>query len=711
MAGLRSLVLSVSCLAIAAAPIAAQTPAEQNPLLTKSALPFEAPPFDRIKDSDFQPAMDEGMRQSLADATKIADQAAAPTFDNTIVALERSGTLLRRVQQDFGGLAQSNTNPELQRVLRDEAPKLAAHSDAINLNPKLFARIKAVYDHRKNRGLSAEQQYLVERYYIRFVRAGANLSEPDKVKLRALNQEESTLRNAFASKLLAATKNAALVLDSTAELAGLSAADVAAAAQAADGRGLNGKWVLPLQNTTQQPAQASLSSRAVREQLFNASIMRAEHGDSNDARATIARIAQIRADRAKLLGYPDYAAYVLDNQMAKTPAAALKLLTDLVSAATAKARGEGADMQKLIDKENGGFTLAPWDWQYYSEQVRKASYDLDESQLKPYFELNRVLQDGVFFAANNLYGITFTERKDIPVYEPDVRVFEVRDADGKPMALFYYDPFKRDNKAGGAWTSSFVSQSGLLGTKPVMYNVENFTKPAPGQPALLTFGDVTTMFHEFGHALHGMFSNVEYPTLAGTSVPRDFVEFPSQFNEHWALEPTVFANYAKNYETGAPMPQELVQKIRRARTFNQGFATTEYLAASLLDLAWHTLPADAPLQNVDTFEEQSLKRFQVDMRDVPPRYRSSYFSHIWDNGYAAGYYAYLWSEVLDDDAYSWFTEHGGMTRANGQRFRDMILSRGNTEDVGAMYRAFRGRDPRIEPLLEQRGLTEKSAGK
>ncbi len=711
MVGFRSLALSASCLAIAAAPvaapIAAQSSATQNPLLTKSTLPFEAPPFDKIKDSDFQPAIEEGMRQSLADVAKIADQSAAPTFDNTIVALERSGTLLRRVQSVFGGLAKSNTNPAIQHVRREEAPKLAAHSDAINLNPRLFARIKSVYDHRKTSGFSAEQQYLVERYYIRFVRAGANLSEPDKVKLRALNQEESTLRNAFSSKLLAATKAGALVLDNDAQLAGLSSADVAAAAQAAKGRGLDGKWVLPLQNTTQQPAQASLSNRSVREQLFNASIMRAEHSDSNDTRATIERIAQIRAERAKLLGYPNYAAYVLDNQMAKTPTAALKLLTGLVPAATAKARGEEADMQKLIDKENGGFTLAPWDWQYYSEQVRKASYDLDESQLKPYFELNRVLEDGVFFAANKLYGITFTERKDIPVYQPDVRVFEVRDANGKPMALFYYDPFKRDNKAGGAWTSSFVGQSGLLGTRPVMYNVENFTKPAPGQPALLTFGEVTTMFHEFGHALHGMFSNVEYPTIAGTSVPRDFVEFPSQFNQHWALEPTVFANYAKNYKTGAPMPQELVQKIRRASTFNQGFATTEYLAASLLDLAWHTLPADAPLQNVDTFEEQSLKRFKVDMRDVPPRYRSSYFSHIWDNGYAAGYYAYLWSEVLDDDAYAWFTEHGGMTRANGQRFRDMILSRGNTEDVGAMYRAFRGRDPRIEPLLEQRGLTEK----
>ena len=712
MSGFRSLAITVGFAAMCTAPLAAQTAATtHNPLLTTSTLPFEAPQFDRIKDSDFQPAIEEGMRQSLAEIAKIADQTAAPTFDNTIVALERSGQLLGRVQRVFGGLAQSNTNPALQRVRREEAPKLAAHSDAINLNPKLFARIKSIYDHRRNSGLNAEQQYLVERYYIRFVRAGANLPEADKVKLRALNQEESQLRNAFSSKLLSATKAGALVLGSASELAGLSAADVAAAAQAAHGRGLTGKWVLPLQNTTQQPAQASLTNRAIREQLFNASTLRAERGDSNDTRATIARIAQIRAERAKLLGYSDYAAYVLDNQMAKTPDAALKLLTDLVPAATAKARGEAADMQKLIDQQRGGFKLAPWDWQYYSEQVRKASYDLDETQLKPYFELNRVLEDGVFFAANKLYGITFTERKDIPVYQPDVRVFEVRDANGKPMALFYYDPFKRDNKAGGAWTSSFVGQSGLLGTKPVVYNVENFTKPAPGQPALLTFGEVTTMFHEFGHALHGMFSNVEYPTLAGTSVPRDFVEFPSQFNEHWALEPTVFANYAKHYQTGAPMPQALVQKIRRASTFNQGFATTEYLAASLLDLAWHTIPPGAPLANVDSFETAALDRFKVNMPEVPPRYHSTYFSHIWDNGYAAGYYAYLWSEVLDDDAYAWFTEHGGMTRANGQRFRDMILSRGNTEDVGAMYRAFRGRDPRIEPLLQQRGLSEKPAGR
>jgi peptidyl-dipeptidase Dcp len=698
--------------AIAATPAAGQNAGTSgNPLLTPSALPFGAPRFDRIHDSDFKPALEEGMRQNLAEVNEIANQTAAPTFDNTIVALERSGQLLSRVQRVFSGLTQSNTDDTLQSVRREEAPRLAAHGDAISLNPKLFARIKTLYDHRTGMGLDAEQQYLIARYYITFVRAGANLSDADKVRLRAFNQEESRLRNAFSNKLLAATKAGALVVDNSAELAGLDAADVASAAQAAKGRGLDGKWVIPLQNTTQQPAQASLTNRAVRERLFTASTLRAEHGDSNDTRATISRLAQLRAEKAKLLGYPTYAAYVLDNQMAKTPEAALKLLTDLVPAATGKARGEAADMQALIDRQHGGFKLAPWDWQYYAEQVRKASYDLDETQTRPYFELNRVLKDGVFFAANKLYGITFTERKDIPVYQPDVRVFEVRDFNGKPLALFYYDPFKRDNKAGGAWTSAFVGQSGLLGTRPVVYNVENFTKPAPGQPALLTFGDVTTMFHEFGHALHAMFSNVEYPTLSGTSVPRDFVEMPSQFNEHWALEPTVFANYAKHYQTGAPMPKALVQKILRARTFNQGFATTEYLSASLLDLAWHTLPPEAPKQDVDTFEAQSLRRFHVDMPEVPPRYHSTYFSHIWDGGYSAGYYAYLWSEVLDDDAYAWFTEHGGMTRANGQRFRDMILSRGHTEDVGVMYRAFRGRDPQIGPLLEQRGLTGRPATK
>jgi peptidyl-dipeptidase Dcp len=397
--------------------------------------------------------------------------------------------------------------------------------------------------------------------------------------------------------------------------------------------------------------------------------------------------------------------------MAKTPTAAIGLMTSLVPAATAKARSEAAAMQALIDRQKSGFRLAPWDWQYYAEQVRKARYDLDESQIKPYFEMDRVLQDGVFYAANQLYGLTFKERKDIPVYHPDVRVFEVFDADGSSLALFYCDYWKRDNKRGGAWMSSFVEQSRLEGTKPVVYNVANFQKPAPGQPALLNFDDVTTMFHEFGHALHGMFASAEYPTLSGTSVPRDFVEFPSQFNEHWALEPAVFAHYAKHYQTGAPMPQALVDRIKQARTFNQGFATTEYLGAALLDMAWHAQAAGSTPTDVDAFEADALSRFKVNMAEVPPRYRTSYFNHIWASGYAAGYYAYLWSEVLDHDSYAWFVEHGGMTRANGQRFRDMVLSRGGTEEAGALFRAFRGRDPSVEPLLIQRGLKPESAEK
>ncbi|HKV52490.1 MAG TPA: peptidyl-dipeptidase Dcp [Gemmatimonadaceae bacterium] len=696
-------VATASSSAIAqSAPQSAGT--RQNPFLEPSPLFFQAPPFDKIRDGDYQPALERGMQEHLAEVNRIANQPSAPTFDNTIIPMEQAGALLTRVSKVFFGLTTANTDDTIQKIQAIEAPKLAAHSDAIYLNAKLFKRVKSLYDRRTALGLDSVQQYLVRRYYLDFVRSGAQLSEADKTTLRALNAEESKLTTQFQSKLLAATKAGALVIDDRAQLAGLSDADIASAAQDAKDRGLTGKWVLPLQNTTQQPAQASLSDRAVRRRLFEASTQRAEHGGTDDTRAVIARLAQLRAQRAKLLGYPTYAAYSLDDQMAKTPEHAIKLLSDLVPPATDKAHAEAAEMQALVDKQHGGFTLEPWDWQYYAEQVRKAEYDLDESQLEPYFELDTVLENGVFFAANKLYGITFKERTDIPVWHPDVRVFEVFDADGSPLALWYCDYFKRDNKGGGAWEDTWVDQSGLLGTHAVVYNVANFTKPAPGQPALLSFDDVTTMFHEFGHALHAMFSNVRYPTLAGTNVPRDFVEFPSQFNEHWALDSTVFANYAHHYQTGAPMPQALVEKIEKARTFNQGFLTTEYLSASLLDLAWHTLPASAPLQKVDTFEADALKRFHVDLPLVPPRYRSTYFSHIWDLGYSAGYYAYLWSEVIDDDAYAWFTEHGGLTRANGQRFRDMLLSRGGTEDAAAMYRAFRGRDPSIEPLLEQRGL-------
>ena len=673
-----------------------------NPFLTESSLPFHAPPFDKIKDGDYQPAIEAGMKDQLAEIDKIANNPAPPTFANTLEAMERTGALLTRVTKVFFNLTTANTNDTLQKIKAEEAPKLAAHSDAIFLNPNLFARVKALYDQRDALKLDPESHYLVERYYKTFVRAGALLSEKDKETLRGLNQEEATLTTKFEDDVLAETNNGALVIDNKADLDGLPENDIAAAAERAKEKKLDGKWVIALQNTTQQPALTYLKNRAVRERLFNASVARGNHGGESDTKAIVTRLAQLRAQRAKLLGYPDHATYTLDDQMAKTPEAAEKLLTGIVPAATAKARDEAARMQKIIDAEKGGFALAPQDWQYYAEKVRKSEYDLDESQVKPYFELDRVLHDGVFFAANKLYGVTFKERKDLPVYNPDVRVFEVFDADGKSLALFYADYFQRSNKDGGAWQDSFVDQSSLLDTKPVIINVCNFTKPSPGQPALLSFDDVTTMFHEFGHALHAMFSHIKYPMLGG--VPRDFVEFPSQFNEHWALDPAVFANYAKHHQTGKPMPQTLVDKIKRSRTFNQGYAVTEYVAAALLDMAWHSLPPNAPQQDANKFEADALKRFQVDLPQVPPRYHTTYFSHIWDGGYSAGYYAYLWSEVLDDDAFYWFKEHGGLTRANGQRFRDLVLSKGGTQDVATTFRNFRGRDPIVEPLLEERGL-------
>jgi len=673
-----------------------------NPFFAESTLPFQAPPFDRIGDSDYQPALEEGMKQNLAEVEAIANNPEAPTFANTIEAMERSGAVLTRASKVFFNLSQSNTNDTMQKVEAEESPKLAAHQDAIYLNSKLYARVKSIYDHRDT--LDAESKYLVERYYRNFVRAGAQLSETDKTTLRALNQEESKLTTQFHDRILADTNASAVIVDDIKMLDGLSEGDIAAAADRAKELNLSGKWVLTLRNTTQQPALSSLKNRALRDRLFQASVQRGNHGGENDTKAIVSRLAQERAQRAKLLGYPTYAAYALDSQMAKTPDQALKLLTGLVPGATAKARAEAAKMQTLIDKEKGGFKLGPQDWEFYAEKVRKADYDLDEAQVKPYFELNRVRDDGIFFAANRLYGLTFKERKDIPVYQPDVRVFEVFDADGKSMALWYEDSFSRPNKSGGAWMDSFVDQSGLMGTKPVVFNVTNFTKPADGQPALLSSDDVTTMFHEFGHALHGMFSNVRYPTVAGTNVPRDFVEFPSQFNEHWAYDPVVFANYAKHYQTGQPMPKALVDKIKKVKTFNQGYATTEYLAAALLDLAWHNLPATAPEQEVNAFEASALKGFHIDMVQVPPRYHTTYFSHIWPGGYSAGYYAYLWSELIDDDAFYWFKEHGGMTRENGQKFRDMVLSRGGSQEEAAMYRAFRGRDPIVEPLLIERGL-------
>ena len=673
-----------------------------NPFYRVSSLPFHAPAFDRIKDEDYQPAIEAGMAEELQEINKIANNPAAPTFQNTLVAMERSGRLLSRSSAVFFGVTQANINPTLQAARTALAPKLAAHSDAIRLNKRLFERVAVVYQKRTSLKLDAESLRLVEVTYDEFVHSGANLAEGDKDKLKKLNEESSSLSDNFSKKLLDATKAAAFAGTDKAALAGLSDAQLAAAAQAAKNRNADG-YVIPLQNTTQQPALMSLSVRATRQSLFDNSWNRTERGDVNDTRQIVARLAQLRAQRAELLGFPSHAAWKLEDQMAKNPQAALEFMDALVPIATAKAQSDAREIQKVIDAQQGGFALQPWDWDFYAEQVRKAKYEIDDAQVKPYFELNSVLEKGVFYAATQLYGITFKERKDIPVYAPDVRVFEVFDGN-KPLALFYCDYFKRDNKNGGAWNSSFVSQSKLLGTLPVIYNVANLPKPAAGEPALISFDEVVTMFHEFGHALHGMFSTARYPALSGASA-RDFVEFPSQFNEHWALYPTVFKNYARHYQSGIVMPQELVDKIKRAKNFAEGYSLTELLAAAELDMQWHALSADAPLQDPDAFEKQALAKTHLDLAAVPPRYRSSYFSHIWASGYSAGYYAYLWTEMLADDGYQWFDDHGELTRANGDRFRRMILSRGNTRDLATLYADWRGQAPSVQAMMKYRGLS------
>ena len=704
---LKTGILCASVVSSAGSNAAAQSPASQfgpaNPFFAPSTLPLQAPPFDKIKDSDYQPAIEAGMAQQRDEVRAITDTAAAPTFDNTFLPLEKSGQLLNRVMTVFGCVTGANLNPELQKLQEIEAPKLAAHQDAIFLDAKLFHRVQTVYSQRQSLNLDPESLRLVEFYYDAFLRAGAKLSDAEKAELKKLNEEESTLSTAFIKKLLAATQSGAYVTKDKNALAGLSTIRLQGAAEAAKDRKVEG-YVIPLQNTTQQPDLATLRQRATRQTIFENSWNRAEHGDANDTRQTIARLAQLRARKAKLLGFPNYAAWKLQDQMAKNPEAAVKFMDGLVPGSTARAAAEGKDIQTLIDTQKGGFTLQPWDWDFYAQQVQKAKYDLDDEQTKPYFELDTVLQKGVFYAANQLYGLTFKERHDLPVYHPDVRVFDVFDSDGKQLALWYCDYFKRDNKNGGAWMDSLVGESKLLGTLPVVFNVANFPKPAPGQPALLNFRDVTTMFHEFGHALHGMFANTIYPTLSGTAVARDFVEFPSQFNEHWATYPAVFDNYARHYQTGAPIPAELAAKMKKSEKFNQGYELTEVLIAAELDMQWHTLSPDAGLQDSDSFEIQALKSKQLWLSAVPSRYRSSYFAHVFGGGYSAGYYAYLWAEMLDHAAYQWFEDHGGMTRANGDRFRKMILSRGNTEDLGRMYADWMGHEPTIEPMLKYRGL-------
>ncbi|KQN79955.1 M3 family metallopeptidase [Sphingomonas sp. Leaf62] len=683
--------------------LAAPLPAT-NPFARASTLPFEAPPFDRIKSADYGPAIRAGMAEQRAEITAITRARSAPTFDNTIAAMERSGRLLERASLAFYGVVGANTDDTLQATQAELAPAYAAHQDAINLDPALFARVKTLYDQRQSLRLNAEQLQVLTLTYQGMVRAGALLLPADKKTLSAYNAQLSTLETAFQQKLLAAAKAGALVIDDRAKLDGLSEGEIAAAADAAKARGLAGKYVLTLQNTTQQPELATLKNRATREALFNASWTRAAKGDANDTRATIVKIAALRAQKAKLLGFATWADYVLQDQMAQNPKTALGFMQQLGTPVAAEQRREAAELQARIAATGGDFQLKPWDWDYYSEQVRKARYDLNQDELKPYFEIDKVLTDGVFYAANQLYGLTFKRRTDIPVYHPDISVYEVLEANGTPVGLMYFDLWKRDNKNGGAWMSNFVNQSKLIGTKPVIYNVSNFTKPAAGQPALISFDDVTTMFHEFGHALHGLFANQTYPSISGTNTARDFVEFPSQFNEHWALNPKILPHYAVHYRTGQVISQTLIDKIKRAGTFNSGYSFGEALAAAEMDMSWHSLTAAQGAQDADAFETKALAATGLDVADVPPRYRSTYFLHIWGNGYAAGYYAYSWTKMLSANAFDWFERNGGMTRANGQRFREMILSKGHTEDYATMFRNFNGADPQVGPLLRDLGL-------
>lgn len=688
-------------------------PAEQsNPFFSESTLPLKYPPFDKFQDAHYAPAFDRGMADNLREIEAIANNPEPPTFDNTIVALEKSGQLLGRATTAFFSLIGVENNDAKKKIQSDYAAKFAAHGDAINLNAKLFARIQALYDQRDTLGLDAESKRLVERYHLDFVRAGAKLDEAQKARIKAINAELAGLGAKFSQNVLAEVNDSAIFVDSREELAGLSDEQIGAAAEAAKARGREGKFVIALLNTTGQPPLAQLENRALRERLFKASVARGSRGNAFDNTGIIAQVLKLRAERAKLLGYPNHAAYVLDDETARTPEAVNDMLFKLAPAAVKNARREAVDMQAVIDAEQKAkgqpsFKLEPWDWAFYAEKVRQQRYNFDESQLKPYFEMRNVLENGVFFAANKLYGLDFKRRTDLPVYNPDVLVYDVFDANGKQLSIFIADMYARESKRGGAWMNAYVSQSKLMGNLPVVANHLNIPKPPAGQPTLLTWDEVTTTFHEFGHALHGMFSNVTYPSFSGTSVPRDFVEYPSQVNEMWADWPEILANYAKHHETGAPMPKELLDKVLAASKFNQGFATTEYLGAAMLDQSFHQLPAEkipAPSEIV-AFEAEAMKRNGTDFAAVPPRYRTTYFSHIM-GGYSAGYYAYIWSEVLDAESVEWFKENGGLSRKNGDWFRAKLLSRGGSEDAITIFKEFRGRAPKIEPLLKRRGLTE-----
>ena len=685
----------------------AQTDAGQtqnNPLFEASTLPFQAPDFSAIQDEHFLPALNEGMKQHLAEIEAIAANPEPATVANTLEAMERSGALLTRTSQVFFNLVGTDSNDERRAIQSEIAPRLAAHQDAIMLDPRLFARVKALYDGRADAGHDGETLRLIEQTYQRFVRAGAELSDADKARVRELNEEQAKLTTAFQQTLMKQTDAASVIVENEAELDGLDAAAIAAAAKAAADAGHEGKWLLRITNTTRQPVLTSLNNRALRQRVWEASANRGMSDGEGDTRPMVLQLAKLRAERAALLGQPNHAAFGLQNQMAGTPEAVLGMLDELAPAAVANAKAEAAQIQDAIKADGGDFELAPWDWEYYAEKVRASNYDFDPEAVKPYFELNRVLNDGVFFALNRFYGVSFRERTDLPVYHPDVRVFDVIDSDDSQLGLFYVDYFARPSKRGGAWMSSFRGQSQLLDQKPVIINVMNIPKPVDGQPALMSFDEVTTMFHEIGHGVHGLFSQVRYPSLAGTAVSRDFVEFPSQFEEDWNRDPTVLASYARHHETGEQIPAELLEKMFKAYSFNQGFDTLEYVSAALLDMEWHLLPADANVEDVAAFEQAALAKHGVDFAPVPPRYRSTFFSHVFAGGYSAGYYAYMWSEVLAADAFAYVQQQGGLNSEVGSRYRREILSRGNSQDPMQMYINWRGQQPDVEHLLRRRGL-------
>ena len=679
----------------------------ENPFFEESPLFFMYPQFDRVDNSHYGPAFEEGIASHLAEVEAIAGQRQAPTFENTIIPLELSGEMLDRVSRVFFSMSGAHTNEAIQTLEQELAPKLSAHQDNIMLNQALFARVVDLYERRYRLGLDAEAVRLLEMYHRDFIRAGAALTSAQRERLREINAEMALLATRFRQNVLSEMNDLAIVVDSREELAGMSETLIQAAADEAESRGLSGQYVIPLLNTSGQPALANLQNRALRKRIHDASLSRGSRGGEFDNRQLLSDVLRLRAERAQMLGYNNHAEYILEEQTAGTVEAVNQRLAELIPPAVANARREAADLQRMIRADGGRFRLAASDWSYYTEKLRAQRYSFDESQLRPYFELDNVLQRGVFYAAERLFGITFKERFDLPVYQEDVRVFEVFEPDGSTLALFIGDFYARPSKRGGAWMNSYVSQSYLTGNQPVVANHQNITKPPAGEPTLMTFDEVITMFHEFGHALHGMFSAVEYPYFSGTSVPRDFVEYPSQVNEMWATWPEVLANYAVHYQTGEPMPAELLERFLDTEQFNQGFATTEYLAASFVDQALHQLPPERipTADDLMGFEARALDSAGIDVPQVPPRYRATYFNHIM-GGYSAGYYSYIWSEVLDADSVKWFEENGGLLRENGDHFRRTLLSRGGSEDAMQQFRDFRGRDADVTPLLERRGLTQ-----